>query len=76
MRDSFNGGITVSCKFSISSLRRFNQQIVSGNWTETNSVRQGLMGCHEWPGKGLGIHHEKEESVHFDLCMFDRHTQN
>lgn len=34
------------------------------------------MGCREWPGKGLGIHHEKEESVHFDLCMFDRHTQN
>lgn len=76
VKDSFNGEITVSCKFSISFLRRFNQQIVCGNWTDTNSLRQGLMGYQEWHGKGLDIQREKEEAVHFGQCMFDRYAQN
>lgn len=37
--DRLNRGITVSCKFSISSLRRFNHRVVWGNWTDTNCVR-------------------------------------
>lgn len=37
---------------------------------------QGLVGCQEWHGKGLDIHNEKEESVPFDQCMFDRYARN